>query len=147
MTRFMMRSRWSLADKCAALCSVVAVALYVASAYGGAIDGRIAPVVSPLMIDSIASHRDGVIVAGHATKRRDCDFAGLEWWLGDRGGPRVPVVARFMDPPAIRSLGHLEWRALLVGIRPDELNNSHADALHVCFGGMAPWVTRTEFWR
>lgn len=121
-------------------------------------EGSLWPVVSP-----VALFESGAIPApppprtrfrAAAVKYRECDFVGIEWYLGQRGGRKTKVTAQFEDRPQIRDVGTLEWAGLVVGLSDAETRqDSYADVLHQCpafrLGGalvMRPWLTRTRFY-
>lgn len=115
---------------------------------------RFFPVVSPLRITSISETPEGnSLISGEATKLRDCSYEGIEWRLGRRDGLSVPVKAVFLDPPRARRPGVIEWKALVVGLTPEQLlTNSYANAYHSCLWyddvwPSWPWVTTSRFFR
>lgn len=80
-----------------------------------------------------------------ADKLRDCDWRGVVWFMGHRGGRSTPVRAYLSDPPQIRHVGRLRWSGLMVELpRETVLRNSYGDVLHECLGPML-WQTRSRF--
>lgn len=93
------------------------------------------PVIRPLHIESITETEDGVRIAGHAVKLRECSFVELHWYLGRKDGLKVPVSVSFEDPPQLRLTGETHWSGILVGLSADQVvNNSHAIVEHSCHG-------------
>ncbi|MEM8791604.1 MAG: hypothetical protein AAGE80_08295, partial [Pseudomonadota bacterium] len=119
------------------------------------VEGRIAPVITPLEVDIERSFSgDGFTVAiGSSQKKRNCEYRGIEWWIGHRGKHRLQVPAEFLDEPQMRAVGDLYWReGLRVSISREQFGrNSHGDVLHSCWpvhiGDLSfdLWLTRTPF--
>lgn len=112
----------------------------------GKIEGRLWPVTSRVELLSAENAPPPDYryrFAARADKFRECDFAGLEWYLGDQRGGSVPVRAFFADPPEIRGAGILEWSGLLISLAEDDVRgNSYALVYHDCGW---PWLTVTLF--
>jgi len=108
------------------------------------IAGGAFPVVTSLIVTStiptVIDGADGVMLSGNAEKLRNCTFQGLTWYIGGPYG--VPIVARFLDRPAVYGVGHLEWSALVVGITQDRLFETYGEVIHSCWGVMV----RTPFY-
>lgn len=82
-----------------------------------------------------------------AWKNRDCDFRGLDWFLGSDVGRGPEVVAYFIDKPQERSTGLLEWDGLVIDLDPQQvLHNSHAFVDHTCRVLGIPVTVRTLFY-
>lgn len=116
----------------------------------GNIDGTTNPVVSPLTIETAKPYdAQWTEFSGYSEKFRQCSFRRVDWYLGTRDKPNVPVPV-VMSEPAIRMIGKIpveEWRAK---IEPVDrlLTDTFADVYHQCqFGGVDfPWLTKTRFW-
>lgn len=98
--------------------------------------GSLFPVVSPLEITSIEpvefNNTNGSKLSGHATKRLDCTYEGLEWRLVSPYG--VPIAVQFLEPPHVNAPGEIFWSGLLVGIEPSRINETYAEVIHTCHG-------------
>lgn len=131
--------------------ALAGVATVFAIEFGGEIEGRFVPVVSPLTVEGVrqplgkSAHDRPSVVEGSATKLRGCNFVRVEWFLGPRNGRRVQVRMEFRDPPQIRGPGVLHWTGIWVELSQEEIRvNSHADVLHKC--GRRPWLTRSPYY-
>ena len=115
---------------------------------GGAVEGRLFPVMGPLTISDPVPYPPPSYRArwqGQAEKKRNCEFVRMEWYLGPRHGGRVRVSSEFLDRPEVRSAGVLSWEGIVISLPVGEvLANSHADVIHQC--GYRPWQTRTRFY-
>lgn len=116
----------------------------------GNLDGSARPVVTPLIIETTSPYDDQwTQFSGHAVKLRQCSFRRVEWYLGSRNEPNVPVPL-VMSEPQIRMVGKIpveEWRAKIAP--PDRLlDGTFADVFHQCkfLGFDRPWLTKTHFW-
>lgn len=116
----------------------------------GNIDGTLNPVVTPLVIEATEPYDEQwTEFTGHATKLRQCSFRRVDWYLGSREEPNVPVPV-VMSEPAIRMVGRVpveDWRAKIAPVERFK-SNTFADVLHQCqLGGIdLPWLTKTRFW-
>ena len=114
---------------------------------GGAVEGRLFPVMGPLTISDPVPYPPPSYRArwqGQAEKRRNCEFIRMEWYLGPRHGGRVRVSSEFLDRPEVRGEGRLSWDGIVISLPAGEvLINSHADVIHQC--RFRPWQTRTRF--
>ena len=113
----------------------------------GVLEGAIFPVVDPaLTIISYENLGGGETkLAGYAGKVRNCNYIldSLEWYYGTEER-NVGVSAYFEDPPAINSVGQLEWKAIIVGLSEKRIReNSYATVKHDC--GF-PWLTTSLFY-
>ena len=113
--------------------------------FGGLIEGRLAPVVSPLELGAASAAADGYTqFAGRAMKLRGCNFVRVEWSLGQRGTRNVPVSMDFLDPPTLRATGEMQWTGLRVWLDEGTVrHHSFADVLHQC--RFRPWLVRSRF--
>lgn len=104
------------------------------------------PVVTEVTVLSATDAGDGwTRLEVEADKLRDCDWRGIAWFMGQRGGRSTPVRAYLSDPPQIRHIGRLHWSGLMVELpREAVLRNSYGDVLHECWGPML-WQTRSRF--
>lgn len=107
------------------------------------IHGKINPVVTPLTVTRIEpaliNDTPATRIQGFARIERDsCDYLAVEWWL-DGGQRSVSVPAFFADPAQVRSEGQARWDALMVGITPDQLGDTHGNVRHSC--GRFPVLT------
>ncbi|SPJ22372.1 hypothetical protein [Palleronia abyssalis] len=129
----------SLTAAFAAVCAVFALE------FGGVIEGRLFPVVGPVVLGTGEGQPDGsTMFAATSRKLRGCVFERVEWYLGQRRGARVAVPAMFRDAPQVRGIGSLSWTGL--SVRLDEKlvrADSFADVIHHC--RLRPWKTRTRF--
>lgn len=107
---------------------------------------RLYPVVTEVTVLSATDAGNGwTRLEVEADKLRDCDWRGIVWFMGQRGGRSAPVRAYFSDPPQIRHIGRLHWSGLMVELpRETVLRNSYGDVLHECRGPMLG-QTRSRF--
>lgn len=129
------------------ICFLAAMAGIVFSNNVGEVEGSFHPVVGRATLVQATTFPPPAYRtkwSATANKYRDCDFKGIEWFLGPRGGRRVQVRAEFMDRPQVRGQGVLFWDQLVIWLDPQEtVENSHADVLHDC--GLS-WQVRTPFY-
>ena len=115
---------------------------------GGAIEGRLFPVMTTLQISDPTPYPPPNYRTrwrGESVKQRACEFVRLEWFLGPRKGPHVQITSEFVDQPQIRGTGLIQWDGIVVSLPPSEvLANSYADIIHQC--PYRPWETRTRFY-
>lgn len=116
----------------------------------GHIDGTSSPVVSPLVIRHVDALDDQwTEFTGTSRKLRQCSFRRVEWYLGTRDKPNVPVPVQ-MGEPQIRLRGPMlieDWRIKIAP--PDRIwAETFADVFHQCslWGVDLPWLTKTRFW-
>lgn len=119
------------------LCILAIVSDWLFTDWLPRLHGRYSPVVSHLTITRIveaAGNSYGSVVTGWAEKfYDDCDYVGIDWRLGERGGRNAAVGAHFMDPAQIRDAGRLEWDALYVDLSPSQVVSlSFANVEHDC---------------
>lgn len=107
---------------------------------------RLYPVVTEVTVLSATDAGGGwTRLEVEADKLRDCDWRGISWFMGRRGGRSAPVRAYFSDPPQIRHVGRLHWSGLMVELPRDVvLRHSYGDVLHECWGPMLG-QTRSRF--
>lgn len=107
---------------------------------------RLYPVVTEVTVLSATDAGDGwTRIEVEADKLRDCDWRGIVWFMGQRGGRSAPVRAYFSDPPQIRHVSRLHWSGLMVELpRETVLHNSYGDVFHECWGPMLG-QTRSRF--
>lgn len=107
---------------------------------------RLYPVVTEVTVLSATDAGDGwTRLEVEADKLRDCDWRGIVWFMGQRGGRSTPVRAYFSDPPQIRHVRRLHWSGLMVELPRDVvLRHSYGDVLHECWGPMLG-QTRSRF--
>jgi hypothetical protein len=123
----------------------IGLALIVWLAPIGIIEGRAAPVVTPVQLDVIQADGVSSRIRGRFTLLRPgCDFRELEWELvGETRTVPVPVV--FEEGAVIRPGGVNEfgWWRLLAS--PDQITKKgRAVVYHQCPG--RPWLTVTHFY-
>lgn len=124
--------------------AVFALAIFTPNVWTKTLEPRLQPVITRLTVTAIRAEavagqdRDDTVIAGHATRLRDCDFQELRWWLGHRGGQRTPVAVTFLDRPAVRETGETSWTGIVaLDIDPEQVvRNSHATAVYRCYGGL-----------
>lgn len=116
----------------------------------GTIDGTTSPVVTQLKIDSVGTYDEQwTEFTGTSVKLRQCSFRRVEWYLGTRDKPNVPVPV-VMGEPQIRLRGPMlieDWRIKIAP--PDRIwSETFADVFHQCslWGVDLPWLTKTRFW-
>lgn len=107
------------------------------------IHGRLMPVTSPLQVTSVEpasiAGMTGSRIEGVANiKRGQCDYLSVDWRL-DGDGKSVSVPAFFADPVEVRSDGQQTWRALMVGVPPERLEQTSGSVSHRC--GIFPVTT------
>lgn len=157
MRGFLFRSTWSLVDQLAGLTSLALLVAWFAFPGIGVLEGRLYPVVNPMVPSDyrrVPPPEFRYLWTAEAHKNRACDYLGLVWHLGERGGPHSPVLAEFLDPPAINKPGTLVWNKLAINLDPQQvLEYSFAEVHHACplieWGDwriMRPWVTVTPFY-
>lgn len=101
-----------------ALQGVLLVVVYIAvSEIGGAVEGRIAPVVGEVRVDW-ADHSETQSVASGSFRliRPGCDFEDLAWRLDADRAPRVPI--EFLEGTKEREGGFQEFGPWLVQLSP-----------------------------
>lgn len=118
----------------------------------GNIDGSLFPVSKPLQITAVEEFPDDrawTVIDGTSQKLRTCSFRRVDWFLGTREKPNVPVPVA-LGEPEIRSIGGMVFEDWRVKISPPErvLQESFADVFHQCsiVGIELPWLTKTRFW-
>lgn len=116
----------------------------------GNIDGTTSPVVSPLVIRQVELVDDQwTEFTGTSRKMRQCSFRKVEWYLGTREKPNVPIPV-IMGEPQVRLKGPMvieDWRIKIAP--PDRIwTETFADVFHQCawLGIDLPWLTKTRFW-
>lgn len=116
----------------------------------GNIDGTSNPVVAPLVIRHVeAVDEQWTEFTGTSRKLRQCSFRRVDWYLGTRDKPNVPIPV-VMGEPQIRLKGPIlieDWRIKIAP--PDRIwSETFADVFHQCTlaGIDLPWLTRTRFW-
>lgn len=134
--------------------SLAAILLFMAwqawAWWGPSTVGRFFPVMSPaeltfLRPDPPPEWRN--VWAVKSSKLRPCNYVGIEWFAGPRGGRVVQVRAEFISPPRIIGVGAHEWDGLVVHLEPGSvLENSFADVLHECRLGPISYRVRTQWW-
>lgn len=116
----------------------------------GSIDGVMHPVVEPLKIEKTEPFDDAwTQFSGSSVKLRQCSFREVQWYLGTRDKPNVPVPV-VMGEPQIRMVGSLkieDWRAKIAPVERLK-TETFADVYHQCSwaGVDFPWLTKTRFW-
>lgn len=93
------------------------------------------------------------LIEGKTTRNRNCDFRGLNWYIGTRGGRAAAVTVEFREGAKIRNAGVMEFGPWLVYATPAQLElNSYADALHQCYVSIFgwripyPWISQSPFY-
>ena len=139
--------RWSIVDKLGLFLAFVAVVLTIGNRALKNIDGWVNPVVGLLEITDIRRHPtepESVMIAGNAEKFRNCDWLGIEWFVGKVDGRSASVPARFDDKPQVRATGVMHWSELVVSLPEDVVcNSSYAFVVHNCH---PLWLTRSLFY-
>lgn len=123
----------------------MAVALTVfAQSFGGPLEGAIRPVVRDVDIsrmepvDAISTR-----IWGRFQKIRDCDFFGLDFYLGTPGHASRALLV-FEEGAKVRDDGYEDFGPWVVQLTPDQINtNSFAIAKHQCHFA---WITETRFY-
>lgn len=124
------------------LCLMFAV-FYV---FAPLIETKFFPVVSPFSATDHVDLLDGIEAGGWAEKYRECDYRGIEVYLGQRPNGVPLRAAQFRDPPMVRGTGRLEWRRLYVPVPwALFLTDTYADAVHSCYRDERH-LTRSRFW-
>lgn len=114
-------------------------------------DGRLFPVTSELEIIEISEFEPGwSIIKGRFEKKRECQFLGITWFLGEQSYGEVHSVAvesRFDDKPQVRNSGYQEFEMLRVRLTEDQIqNNSYSIVIHQCYNNFFGWKTYTNFY-
>lgn len=117
---------------------------------GPALETKYWPVVTKLKIESVEPQIDGwVKIRVSFTKIRDCEYAGLGWYKGQRPDDfeRVAVIIQ-RDPKDTgspnRPLGKQRSGPWLIAVNKEELKyQSFAQLWHRCHPF---WTTVTEFY-
>lgn len=110
------------------------------------VETRFFPVVSTFEPTGYIEATGGIEAQGGAEKFRDCDYRGLQVYLGHRPNGVPLRAADFRDPPTIRDPGQLEWHRLYVPVPWGLfLTDTYADALHSCYRDERI-LTRSRFW-
>lgn len=127
--------------------ALFALAIFTPNFWAVTFEPRLQPVITRLTITDVRAvavagqDREDTVIAGHATRLRDCDFQELRWWLGHRNGQRTRVGVTFLDKPEVREAGETSWTGIVVlDIDPEQVvRNSHATAVYRCYSG--PWAS------
>jgi len=115
------------------------------------VEGRVFPVVRPATLESFTMQPPPpwrTIWTASASKVRSCKYivGSLKWYYGLPSANNQQVVARFEDPPKIRSMGVLHWDGLVVDLDPTETRlNSFATVRHQC--AWRWWETESVFYK
>ena len=139
--------RFMYSGRITILIAVLFSALYFQGHRIGSLEGRFFPVVNQVELISFRptpppAYRTEWQARG--VKLRSCEFVRIEWFLGQRGTPRVGVPVEFLDKPRVWGTGDMIWDQLSISLSPsDTRHNSHGDVLHRC--PWRPWDTRTQF--
>lgn len=101
--------------------------------------GDVMPVVTRINVIStrpftMPDGRSAVLIRAEAVKMRDCGFRHLDWFLVADGG-ETSITAFFLDPPAVRPRGIIQWEGLVVGVDPARLSSTRATVRHRCWLG------------
>lgn len=125
----------------AAALAVALVMAFGAFQFFASMQGRFFPVVSKAEIVDLVQTKEGVVFYLKFSKNYNCDFVGVNWYLGDHrlqldfieDNGRSPLSR----PPGGQNAGPwiLRGVATLVGTR--------ASAVHRCPPGL--WQTHTDF--
>ena len=100
---------------------------------------RVAPIITPLKIESITAVDGGSKIVGSAERLRDCSFVELHWYIGRNGEQSAAAEIKFLDRPQVRSLGETHWNGIIVDLSPEEvISNSHAVVEYQCWGRSLP---------
>lgn len=116
----------------------------------GVIEGKLFPVTDEVEGIIFTQNNENVNISGSVNKIRQCDPIKVEWFLGERDGPSVPIRFKW-GPPTINLVGSFDFEGWTL-FRINEYqarNNSYADVLHDCsvLGMTTPWDTRTRFYK
>ena len=97
-------------------------------------ESRFFPVITPMVVESITPTPRGTVVVGWTERLRDCDFAGVDWYLGQRSGTSSKLEqVTFPEGQKTRQSGEIIVATLLVSAQPrDVLTNSFANARYQC---------------
>lgn len=93
------------------------------------------------------------LIEGNTTRKRNCDFRALYWYIGVRGGRAAATTVEFREPAKVRDTGEMIFGPWLIHATPDQLRlNSYADALHQCYMSFFgwriayPWLSQSPFY-
>lgn len=134
-----------------ALCLIVGVGgmLFTFFTIGPSLETRYFPAVSKLQILSIEPVGDhSTLIRAAFEKRRDCEYIGITWFVGDRASEfeRVSVLLKRADGDTSspnRPLGYQRAGPWVIGLPPGDLiNRSFAQLHHRCHPF---WTTATDF--
>lgn len=121
---------------------IVTLAALSALLFGGAVEGRLYPVVDNVELTRAVLASDTTTrIWGAFEKRRDCAFVRVEWWIGSpKSGSQVSVV--FEEAAKDRNDGRQYFGPWLVRVPTDVFPFTTAIAVHRCHPF---WETRTVF--
>lgn len=161
MREFVSRTKWSFFDKVMGLATILILSLVLFKDEIGGLEGRFFPAAAPMTLLTTVEVDGSTIFSGLSSRLRPaCSPRRLEWFLGERGSQRVPVVVNW-GPPNINPNGDFAFHGWVAEVTPPDLftNGTHGDVIHRCriftkvkngvaVGGFnLPWETRTRFWR
>lgn len=143
-----MYARWHWWDKLGGIAVLLGLLLLLAMQSAKYVESRFFPVMRGTEITGLEAvgtiDRPLTRVSLSSTKIRDCDWIGIEWYLGEVDGRAARVPARFEDKPQIRDKGFHKWDSLMIGL-PEGfiIDGSYGMVTHRCHGG---WTTTTVFY-
>jgi len=107
---------------------------------------KVAPIITPLKIESITAVDGGSKIVGSAKRLRDCNFIELHWYVGRDGEQSAAAEVKFLDRPQVRPLGKTHWNGIIVDLSPEEvISNSHAVVEYQCWGRSLPHTMQSWY--
>lgn len=108
------------------------------------------PVAAPIKITK--TEREGEIITfwGTGTRIRNCNFAHIRWYRGERSDRAVGIPLKLLEKNKIRQDGEFDFGPWQVRVAPEfDLNDTYADVFHQCkfLGFNLPWLTRSRLHR
>jgi len=97
-------------------------------------ESRFFPVITPLVVESLTPTTRGTVVVGWTERLRNCDFVGVDWYLGQRSGTSSKLEqVTYPEGQKTRQSGEIIVATLLVSANPrDILTNSFANVRYQC---------------
>jgi hypothetical protein len=129
----------------------------------GKVEGYVAPAAAPMTLTKIITAppiqnnlfrvgpKVGFYIWGESNRLRpNCAFRDLQFFLGERNGPSVPLRVE-LEPAVVRDDGNFFFGPWWVESQTIEQfkNDTFANAIHKCkFLGLVPqpWLTVSRFW-
>lgn len=127
----------------ACVLSIMWLSLFVQTDMAARLQGWVWPVVSPITVTKVepvtVNRTPGSRITGYADiERGQCDYIDVSFEL--QGSDKsVNVTAFFASPAKIRGEGTQKWQALMVGVPPSKLDETHGEVRHEC--GIFPVVS------